>query len=124
VEDVKPRSQGTNERITRSLSITRSKEGLARNLNQVQDVVAGKEIHSPDSRWVALSVPLSQGLLKGSHFQRLPELELEGYVHVIEYREETEAQKGYPLGTHTYLLTPQTRSRPSQWHSIHPCYPK
>jgi hypothetical protein len=60
--------------------------------------------------------------LNSSHFQRLPELELEGHVHVIEYREETEAQKGYPLGTQTYLLTPQTRPCPSQWHSIHPCY--
>ena len=39
-------------------------------------------------------------------------------------REETEAQKGYPLGTQTYLLTPQTRPCPSQWHSIHPCYPE
>lgn len=47
--------------VTRSLSITRGKEGLARNLNQVQDVVARKEIHSPDSGLVALSVPLSQG---------------------------------------------------------------
>jgi hypothetical protein len=70
-----------------------------------------------------VSTPGSRAL-KSSHFQRLPELELEGYVHVIEYREETEAQKGYPLGTHTCLLTPQTRSRPSQWHSIHPCYPE
>jgi hypothetical protein len=47
--------------VTRSLSITRGKEGLARNLNQVQDVVARKEIHSPDSGLVALSIPLSQG---------------------------------------------------------------
>jgi hypothetical protein len=33
-----------------------------------------------------VSTPESRAL-KSSHFQRLPELELEGYVHVIEYRE-------------------------------------